>query len=221
MSASPDPDAGDDAVREARWPASIAVALIGILYLSLPSSISPGPTVLAPLVLALLLVPLTVVAPTRHERESPLFRYLAVALVGLVVVFNLGALATILDALFTGNRLTGVPLLRAAGTIWLTNVIMFALIFWELDAGGPHRRAAGFLPVDWLFPQQSDMRDLVPNWRPVFVDYLFVSLMNSTAFSPTDAMPISSRAKLLMGGQSMISLVTVVLVTARAVNILN
>jgi hypothetical protein len=220
MSGSPEPDTGDEDVVEARLPASIATAVIALLYLTLPAAVSPGPRLVFPILILLVLVPMTIAAPTVHERQSPRLRYVALALLALVVLFNVAALVTIVDALFTGNQLSGVPLLRAGATIWLTNVIIFGLVYWELDAGGPMRRARGFVPSDWLFPQQSDMRDLLPNWRPLFTDYLFVSLMNATAFSPTDAMPISGRAKLVTGALSIVSLVIVVLVTARAVNIL-
>jgi hypothetical protein len=214
-------DEGDDDVLEARLPASLAIGLAAILYVTLPAAVSPGPRLVAPIVILLIIVPLTVAAPTVHERQSPRLRMVAIGLLVVVVLFNVGALITIMDALFTGNQLSGVPLLRAGATIWLTNVIMFGLVYWEVDSGGPLTRAAGCIPRDWLFPQQSDMRDLLPNWRPVFTDYLFVSVMNATAFSPTDAMPISGRAKLLTATEAIISLVIVVLITARAVNILS
>jgi hypothetical protein len=220
VSGSPDPESGDEDVVEARLPASIATAVIALLWLTLPPAVSPGPRLIAPILILLVLVPLTIAAPTVHERRSPKLRYLALGLLALVVLFNVAALISIIHALFTGNALSGVPLLRAGATIWLTNVLMFALVYWEVDAGGPLPRARGFVPSDWLFPQQSDMRDLLPNWRPLFGDYLFVALMNATAFSPTDAMPISRRAKMLTGLLSIVSLVIVVLITARAVNIL-
>ncbi|HEX3618601.1 MAG TPA: hypothetical protein VHU61_18795, partial [Solirubrobacteraceae bacterium] len=110
-----------------------------------------------------------------------------------------------------------------AGTlIWLTNVIVFSLWYWELDRGGPGLRAAGLdgLP-DFLFPNMTDeVAKLTPNWRPRFVDYLYVSLTNATAFSPTDTLPLSVEAKAMMGVQSLVSVVTIALVVSRAVNIL-
>ena len=106
--------------------------------------------------------------------------------------------------------------------IWLTNFLLFALWYWELDRGGPGRRAAGRdQPPDFLFPQMSDDRIEPRNWRPRFIDYLYVSLTNATAFSPTDTMPLTPMAKSVMGIQSLVSLVTLGLIVARAVNVLS
>ena len=116
---------------------------------------------------------------------------------------------------------TGVQ--TCALPIWLTNVLVFGLAYWELDRGGPLGRAgarAAPASPDLWFPQDADPRSAAPGWRPVFADYLFVSLTSSTAFSPTDTMPLTPRAKLLMGLQSLVSLLTIGLVAARAVNIL-
>ena len=102
------------------------------------------------------------------------------------------------------------------------NVLIFALWYWELDRGGPGRRAAGHdAAPDFLFPQMTDDRIEPPGWRPRFVDYVYVSLTNATAFSPTDTMPLTPMAKSVMGGQALVSLVTIGLIVARAVNVLN
>ena len=115
----------------------------------------------------------------------------------------------------------GHELIIAGSEIWLTNVLIFALWYWEVDRGGPGVRAAGLDgQPDFLFPQMTDESELYPGWRPQFVDYLYVSLTNATAFSPTDTMPLSVQAKMIMGLQSLISLVTIGLVVSRAVNIL-
>ena len=109
----------------------------------------------------------------------------------------------------------------AGALIWLTNVLIFGLWYWEADRGGPGQRAAGLDgPPDLLFPQMSDDRIEPEDWRPGFIDYLYVSLTNATAFSPTDTMPLSPTAKGIMGLQSLVSLVTIGLVISRAVNIL-
>ena len=105
--------------------------------------------------------------------------------------------------------------------IWLTNFLIFALWYWETDRGGPGRRAAGHdRAPDFLFPQMSDDRIEPLEWRPQFIDYLYVSLTNATAFSPTDTMPLTPTAKIIMGMQSLVSLVTIGLIVSRAVNIL-
>ena len=105
--------------------------------------------------------------------------------------------------------------------IWLTNFLIFALWYWEMDRGGPGKRAAGHDgPPDFLFPQMSDDRIEPRDWRPQFIDYLYVSLTNATAFSPTDTMPLTPMAKIIMGVQSIVSLVTIGLIVSRAVNIL-
>jgi hypothetical protein len=105
--------------------------------------------------------------------------------------------------------------------IWLTSLLIFALWYWEMDRGGPGKRAAGHdQPPDFLFPQMSDDRIEPLEWRPKFIDYLYVSLTNNTAFSPTDTMPLTPMAKSVMGIQAIASLVTIGLIVSRAVNIL-
>jgi hypothetical protein len=150
-------------------------------------------------------------------------RKAALALLGLLVVANLTALSILVADLVTANTadLGGGELLLTAFAIWTTNVIVFGLIFWEMEAGGPAARltAATRTPVDFLFPQ-DDREAEGKRWRPQAWDYLYVSLTNSIAFSPTDAMPLSLRAKASMGLESGISAVTVLLVAARAVNVL-
>jgi uncharacterized membrane protein len=106
--------------------------------------------------------------------------------------------------------------------IWLTNVLIFSLWYWQIDRGGPGRRAAAHDgPPDFLFPQMNDDRIQPPGWRPAFIDYLYTSLTNAIAFSPTDTMPLTAIVKSLMGLQSIVSLITIGLVVARAVNILH
>ena len=112
-------------------------------------------------------------------------------------------------------------LIRVAVVIWLTNLIVFALAFFELDQGGPFKRLVGEGRADFQFPQHSsDLSEKWPNWRPTFIDYLYLSFTNSTAFSPTDTMPLSTWAKMLMLAQSLSALVTIGVIAARAVNIL-
>ncbi|MDT7537227.1 MAG: hypothetical protein QOI82_812 [Actinomycetota bacterium] len=161
--------------------------------------------------------------PNRLTRESRDLRKLAVAVIVVVGLVNATSLALLIRALVTGGFNDGKTLLGAAAGVWLTNVVVFGLLYWELDRGGPLGRV-GARPapthVDLQFPQDAAPGVAPSGWRPAYVDYLFVSLTSSTAFSPTDTMPLTHRAKLLMGSQALVSLLTVGLVAARAVNVL-
>ena len=133
-------------------------------------------------------------------------------------IYSLGALTHFLLHHSTPNARA---LIVAGVLIWLTNFLIFALWYWELDRGGPGKRAAGHDEApDFLFPQMTDDRIEPVQWRPVFIDYLYVSLTNATAFSPTDTMPLTHMAKFIMGVQALVSLVTIGLIVSRAVNIL-
>jgi hypothetical protein len=149
-------------------------------------------------------------------------RNAALALLGLLAVGNFAALAILVAGLITqsADDLTGGELLFTGFAIFTANVIVFGLIFWELEAGDPEAlKQAARVAVDFQFPQ-DDPASEGSNWRPRVWDYLYVSLTNSIAFSPTDTMPLSLRAKALMGLGSFVSAVTVLLVAARAVNVL-
>ena len=154
------------------------------------------------------LIVLLVTVPLHHNVK----RAFAILLLALISLANLLSLGLVIAALFGGLAVDGHELLISSVAIYLTNIIVFGLWYWELD----NTRQA--VP-DFLFPQQANNID--PSWKPTFFDYLYISLTNGTAFSPTDALPLTHRAKLLMAVQSVISLVTVALVVARAVNILN
>jgi hypothetical protein len=148
-------------------------------------------------------------------------RSAALALLGVVVAGNVAGLVILVAALVTthGNDLGGGQLLFTAAAIWTTNVVAFGIFFWELDRGGPDARTPG-TGSDFRFPQDETPPATDQDWRPSIWDYLYLSLTNSTAFSPTDAMPLTVRAKLLMAIEGVLSLILVVLVTARAVNVL-
>ncbi len=167
-----------------------------------------------------MLVSLVVASPFRIESRHAARRLLALTLAGVVSVANAIALALLVHYLLRHNPLGGHRLVIAGSEIWLTNVLVFALWYWEMDRGGPGDRAVlDTDPPDFLFPQMTDDR-IGRGWQPQFADYLYVSLTNATAFSPTDTMPLTVNAKLMMGLQSLVSLVTIGLVIARAVNIL-
>jgi hypothetical protein len=203
------------------WPARGAIVVAAILYLLLPDQLIPGPRWVVPVLEAVILVVLTTLTPHKTGQKSPLRRVLVVALVALVTVANLINLGLLVHALLHGGVQNGRALILASVAIWLTNVIVFGLWYFELDRGGPNQRHNPLhREPDFLFPQMSTPGAGRPSWSPAFLDYLYVSFTNATAFSPTDTMPMTVAAKALMGLQSAASLLTVALVAARAVNIL-
>ncbi len=221
---------------EPRWPATAAVLVALGLYLALPMHFKQlGPSWTfdleqwTPPVLDLaLLVALSLTAPRRHADETAWQRYAAVVLIAVVNIANVLALVVLVQALLsggktvTGQTLTGRDLLLPASFIWLTNIIVFALWYWELDRGGPDDRSAPRRrEPDFLFPQMTTPGCTDQHWSPGFIDYLYVAFTNATAFSPTDTMPLTPWAKMLMLGQALTSFLTVALVAARAVNILS
>ena len=170
----------------------------------------------------ILLIPLAISNPMKINRESRNLRGLSLLLIGLANLANGTNLALLCYHLVAGGNTSGRALLYAAAAIWVTNVMVFALWFWELDRGGPYARCSDFRRnPDFLFPQMSAPETTEKKWVPTFIDYLYVAFTNALAFSPTDAMPLTPMAKFLMLIQSMVSVVTVVLVGARAVNILH
>lgn len=215
-------DANEGEDREPYWHAQLAAAVILGLSLTLPERLTLGPSWVLPVLAGVLLVGLALTTPYRRHDESTPRRALAIGLVALVTVGNAGSLALLVDSLVTGTHLRASELLHFGGVVWANNIAVFALWFWELDRGGPARRLRNDedAPPDFLFPQMTSP-DLAPKgWAPLFVDYLYVAFTNATAFSPTDAMPLSRRSKALMLVQAVASLVTVALILARAVNVL-
>jgi hypothetical protein len=226
------PAAGRDRRGEVRVGPAIATLVAIALYALLPDHLIVGPRLVLPAVEALLLVSLLLVNPWRMTRETRWSRSASLALIGVIAVGNLTALALTVTALVQQSPVatSGGRLLLAALQIWLTNVIVFALAFSELDRGGPvsrRRRARADLPpADWRFSQDED-HDAVEevartasstsDWIPSFPDYLYVSLTNSSAFSPTDTMPLTTRAKALMGTEATAALLTSLLIIASGV----
>jgi uncharacterized membrane protein len=207
---------------EPRWAATVGVLAVVGIQLALPARLGPRPQWLLPTVELLLLAALVVISPHRIERRSRTYRSTAVALTALLTATNVIALGHLVDGLVHGTEGKDAgPLLVLGGSIWLANVIAFALWYWEYDRGGPVARAVGEHDVpDFLFVQMQSPELAPPHWEPAFLDYFYLAFTNATAFSPTDVMPVTRWAKMLMLVQSAVSLVTVVLVVARAVNIL-
>jgi len=202
--------------------AQLVVAAALALDLSLPERLTIGPAWLLPAFEGMLLVALVLATPRGTVRHSSVRRRLAVSLIGLVSVANIFSLYELCHFLLHGGKEQGRQLILAGVVLWGTNVLLFGLWYWELDRGGPSERMLN--PVakpDFLFPQMEEPRYAPEGWLPGLIDYLYVSFTNATAFSPTDAMPMTQLAKALMSAQAMTALVTVGLVVARAVNILS
>ena len=208
---------------EARWPAQVAVLAAISLQLVLPDNLirGLGNRALIPAAEGALLVVLLVVNPGHISAEESRLRMIGVALIALITAANFVSLTELIHALLYGANTAGRPLVYASVPIWLTNIIVFGLWYWELDRGGPAaRQQSRHRGPDFLFPQMSTPGSS-PGWVPNLLDYFYTSFTNATAFSPTDTMPLTDWAKLLMMLQSLASLVTVAVVVSRAVNILN
>lgn len=218
---------------EVRLPAILAVLVAIALQSLLPNRVVFGPRLVVPALELLLLIPLVIVNPFRMNRQTAWSRPVALTLVGLIAVANGVVLGLLVQALLDGSTKEASPLLVAALQVWLTNVIAYGLIYWELDRGGPVPRTLApreELPnADFRFPQDEDHDAIVEvangssqvhDWVPTLIDYLYVSVTNSSAFSPTDTMPLSSRVKVLMAVQSTSALVLSLLVVSRAVSAL-
>jgi uncharacterized membrane protein len=207
---------------EHRWQAALVVGLIIVLQLAEPSRLTLHPYWLLPALEAAFLAFLLLLNPARINRESAPLRVASLTLAAAASFANAWSLTLLVHGLLTHTEgRTAGPLLFAGAEIWGANVIVFALWYWEFDRGGPVARAHAHQPnPDFLFPQMQTPDLVSRDWEPTFFDYLYVSYTNATAFSPTDTMPLSRWAKLLMLIQSAISLLTVGLVVARAVNIL-
>lgn len=168
-----------------------------------------------------LLLPLAWSVPRHRLEQMGKRRTVAVALVVVITAANVLALGALIASLLSAQEKSGGELLLKGATIWSTNIVTFGLLFWELDRGGPMRRGAPDPPPrDFQFPQDENPALAEPSWHPRLVDYVYISFTNAVAFSPTDAMPLTRRTKMLMLAESAISAITVLLVAARAVNIL-
>jgi uncharacterized membrane protein len=200
---------------------AVGVLLAAGLQLALPRRVTFQHQWVLPSVEIAMLAVLVLGNPGRLTVDDARRRALSMALIVTLSVANAISAVRLIARLVDGREEVAGPLLLIGGAIWLTNVIAFSLWYWELDRGGPVARAAGTRPYpDFLFPQMDTPELAPPDWEPGYVDYLYVSFTNATAFSPTDVLPLTRWAKLTMLAQSAISLTTVALVIARAVNIL-
>ncbi len=210
---------------EPRWPAIVAALAVGLLYFALPASLSIGPRWMVPVITTVLTIPPII---THRQGMHRLNIILGIINSSVLTLFMIWSLSLLVVAMQKGEE-HAVTMLRSAAALWFGNILVFALWYWRLDAGGPNGRdiAVGHRKGAFLFPQMteegnqsSELKSGGALWSPQFIDYLFVAFNTSTAFSPTDAPVLSRWAKVLTMIQSCISLAVVVLLAARAVNIL-
>jgi hypothetical protein len=205
-------------VREPRWPAFVAMLAVSFLYLALPERLSYGPAWLLLVVVVLLLIPIVFTYQLGHLNVTRILTFAANIAITLALI---GSLVLLVQGL-PQHRDSPMTLLLSAGALWMTNVLVFALWYWKLDAGGPlgRDRPGGASQSSFLFPQMVRQSEADQSWSPEFMDYVFLAFNTSTAFSPTDTAVLSRWAKVGMMLQSIISLSIIALLAARAVNVL-
>jgi uncharacterized membrane protein len=222
----PAPSQADERIfLEPRWPIAAAlgffIALTVVLRIVEPERESVGPAWLVPGIEIVLLMALIAADPAHVVRRARWLRPLSITLIGLLAAVGLVSNVVLIADLITGSKVTqsATSLLASGALIWLGNALIFGLLYWELDSGGPLARYRRDRPYpDFAFSPQLNPELAPPGWRPQYVDYLILGITTSTAFSPTDVMPITAWAKLTMALQSLISLTVIGLVIARAVN---
>lgn len=206
--------------RKELWHAQLVLLLAVILQFTIPNELRVGNRYWVAIVELVLISGIGVTAPKRHLSFKGFNRTVAVLLIAIVSLANITSLVLVINGLLNGSDVPGKSLVAAAFAIFITNIIAFCLWYWELDSPGltgvkKHDSAPSF-----QFPNMQDEIRRIEKWEPTFFDYMYLSITNSTAFSPTDTMPLTHFAKVVMSLQALIALLTVVLVTARAVNIL-
>jgi hypothetical protein len=207
-----------DDIHEPRWPAFVAMLAAASVYLALPEPLSLGPSWLLLAIIFVLLIPITATYRRGLHNVTRSLTFIANCAITVALIASLIFLIQGLPQ----HRESPKALLRSAASLWVTNILVFALWYWKLDAGGPiaRDRRRGRLDSSFLFPQMAIQNDPDPNWSPHFMDYLFLAFNTSTAFSPTDTAVLSRWAKAGMMLQALISLTIIALLAARAVNIL-
>ena len=223
--AAPSPTGDDPIFIEPRWPIAVALAsfivVTVVLRVAEPERESLGPHWLTPAIEIALLLALIAANPAHVEGRARWLRPLSITLIGMLAAVAMLSTIVLISDLVTGAKVvqSATSLLASGALIWLGNALIFGLLYWELDSGGPlarYRRERDH--PDFAFSQHLNPELAPPGWRPKYVDYLILGITTSTAFSPTDVMPMSAWAKLTMALQSLISLTVIGLVVARAVN---
>lgn len=206
---------------EHRWPVTFVVSVVIVLQFLLPNSLSLKIQPEICILEGALTLTLFAISPGRIATHRKLTWWIGIALTSVMTLSNIASAVHLLQKLIDGSIRSPASLLAFGGSIWLTNMVVFSLWYWEFDRGGPGARAEAIDPYpDFLFPQMTNAEFSPLEWKPTYLDYLFTSYTNASAFSPTDVMPLTRWAKMLMMVQSATSLTTVGLVIARAVNIL-
>lgn len=205
--------AGEVESADPHWPAQLAILAALVLHIALPGRVTVIPDWIVPAAEGLLLVALVIA----YRRESPRRRFFAFAVIGLVVAANLVTLGALVNFLLDARKTHADQLMLSGVDIFVTGMLIFAVLFWELDRGGPDVRGTSRARSPDFFFQPMDPVTQVTGWRPAFVDYLYLSFTNGVAFSPTDTMPLTSRAKVLMGIQATAALLVSLVLVARAV----
>lgn len=205
------------------WQLQLGVVVVMLMQFYTNDTFLPYNKFLILIFEAVLLVALVIVTSDGYHRVSRSRRTLAITLIGIVAVINIFSLIFLVRALLDGgiNGVSGVQLLSNGFVIYLTNILMFAMLYWELDGGGPDRRVNDERRRDFLFPQMIHHEFAGIGWLPGFLDYLYISVTNVTNFAAADTLPLSHKAKMLMMIQALVSVVTVVLVAARAIGVLH
>jgi uncharacterized membrane protein len=208
---------------ESRWLVTLAVIAVFVLLLILPARVRVFPIWVGCALVSALIAPMVALSLATDKRRwlhiESAATLVFIVITGLALLYNLQFL---LSQMVRGEvKLTGFTLLTSSIAVWATNVLIFSLVYWRIDRGGPEARASqATTKPDWLFPQQTVPESAPNGWCPSFIDYFFLAFCTGTAFSPTDVLPLTSRAKALMMLESVLSLVTIITVLARAINIL-
>ncbi|HJU63969.1 MAG TPA: hypothetical protein VJ864_18160 [Candidatus Binatia bacterium] len=208
---------------ESRWPPALTILVVLLLMALLPGHVYMMPVWISYVAALAVLVPMAAVALTKGNMLWLRIERAMIILLATTYVAN--TIAELVDMVgvvtLHSSGDNAFSLLSSSVAIWIANVLTFSLLYWQIDRGGPHARASQLnIRPDWVFPQPATPGDLPPDWQPSFLDYLYLGYNTATAFSPTDALPLTHRAKMLMMIESTISLLTMVIVLSRAINVL-
>jgi hypothetical protein len=209
---------------EPRWPVMLTIVVEVFLLGALPGRVKTLPVWAIPALLIVTLLPMVALSLSANKsRWLPIERIFLQPFLLISAFVLLDGLAFLLSAMLLPKaHVSGIQLLESSLAAWTGNVLICSLVYWRLDQGGPESRYNDVsAKPDWLFPQPSAGEHVPSSWHPTYVDYLFLAFCTATAFSPTDVLPLTSRAKLLMMAESTISLVTIIAIAARAINILS